>query len=477
MGGHLISSDRRRVVVGLGKTGLACARWLYRAGASFQVVDTRPTPPGLDELQRECPGVEVICRPLEGELLSSFDELIVSPGLSLQEPAIAAAIEAGVQVVGDIELFCRELRARDISSERRCALPGKSSAPIIAITGSNGKSTVTTLVGLMAEKAGLRVGVGGNIGLPVLDMLEQGEYDLYVLELSSFQLETTHSLQSIATVLNVTPDHMDRYASIADYHQAKHRIYRDCHGAVFNRDDALTLPLIPNATQQMSFGSGLPPGLKDFGLLTESGETWLMQGLEKLLPVSELKICGQHNYTNALSALALGSMAGLPLKPMLEALGEFTGLGHRCEWVAERNGVVWINDSKATNTGAAIAAIEGLGHAVDSKVDGDGNGNIVLIAGGDGKGADFIDLKPSVRRYVRDVLVLGADAPRLAEVLGEETRVHRVDDIAQAVIQAEALARSGDIVLLAPACASLDMFKNFEHRGEVFCAAVEALND
>ncbi|CAM3551809.1 UDP-N-acetylmuramoyl-L-alanine--D-glutamate ligase [Parendozoicomonas haliclonae] len=452
MSGHLISSDRQRIVVGLGKTGLACARWLYRAGTPFRVVDTRANPPGLDELQRECPGVEVVCSPLDAELLSTADELIVSPGLSLKEPAIAAAIEAGAKVVGDIELFCREV-----------------TAPIVAITGSNGKSTVTTLVGLMAEKAGVRVGVGGNIGLPVLEMLEQGEKDLYVLELSSFQLETTHSLRAkAATVLNVTPDHMDRYASLVEYHQAKHRIYRGCEGAVYNRDDARTTPLIPEAVNVLSFGTGRPPGLKDFGLLTEDGETWLVQGLEKLLPVSEMKIRGQHNYANAMAALALGSLAGLPMMAMLDALREFPGLAHRCEWVADINGVGWFNDSKATNEGATVAAIEGLGIGL--------TGKIILIAGGDGKGADFTELKPSVQRYVKDVLVMGVDGPRLAEAVGSVAPVQRVVDMADAVAKAKALATEGDIVLLAPACASFDMFDGFEHRGAVFREQVEALH-
>ncbi len=458
MRAQLISSDQPRIIVGLGKTGLSCARWLYRAGLPFRVVDTRANPPGMAELLEDCPGVELICSPLDAELLCQAQELIVSPGLSLQHSAIAAAIAKGVRVVGDIELFCQTV-----------------TAPIVAITGSNGKSTVTTLVGMMAQQAGIDVGVGGNIGVPVLDMLAEGEQALYVLELSSFQLETTYSLRAAsATILNVSPDHMDRYDnSIAAYHEAKQRIYRGCYGAVCNRDDALTAPLLPAATRLVSFGTGQPVNLQDFGLLEANGEQWLAQGLTKLMPVSDLKVRGLHNYSNALAALALGAMVDIPMAAMLATLREFTGLPHRCEWVAEKAGVTWINDSKATNTGATIAAIEGLGAELSH------NGStrkIVLIAGGDGKGADFDDLRAPVAQYVRCVIVMGVDGPRLAETLGDTVALHRVVSLDDAVAQAAALAETGDIVLLAPACASLDMFVSFEQRGQLFCESVEALN-
>ncbi len=459
MTAQVISSDRPRIIVGLGKTGLSCARWLYRSGLPFRVVDTRAHPPGMEELYRDCPGVELICSPLNADLLCQAEELIVSPGLSLQHPAIAAAIAAGVRVVGDIELFCDAV-----------------TAPIVAITGSNGKSTVTTLVGMMAQQAGIDVGVGGNIGVPVLDMLAAGEQALYVLELSSFQLETTHSLRAAsATILNVTPDHMDRYDnSIAAYHQAKQRIYQGCLGVVWNRDDTLTAPLLPETTPQISFGAGRPVNLQDFGLLKVDGELWLAQGITKLLPVSALKVRGLHNTTNALAALALGTMVNIPMAAMLATLKNFTGLPHRCEWVAERNGVVWINDSKATNTGATIAAIEGLGAELSH---GDATRKIVLIAGGDGKGAEFDELRAPVAHYVRSVIVLGVDGPRLANTLSDLVSVHAVASLDDAVVKAAALAQTGDIVLLAPACASLDMFTSFEHRGQLFCESVEALDD
>ncbi len=450
MNGQLISSDKRRVVIGLGKTGLACARWLYRNGMPFTVVDTRANPPGKGELQQDCPGTELICGALDAEYLSLADELIVSPGLSLKEPAIAQALAKGVKACGDIELFARKVKV-----------------PVIAITGSNGKSTVTTLLGQMAEKAGVRVGVGGNIGVPVLDLLEEGSKDLYVLELSSFQLETTHSLRAVsATVLNVTPDHMDRYDSVADYHQAKHRIYAGCKGAVFNRDDALTAPLVSEQVKRCSFGLGTAPGLNDFGLIREGSDIWLAQGVKTLLKASELKVRGRHNQANALAALALGYQAGLPMDAMLSALKEFTGLEHRCQWLADHQGVSWFNDSKATNTGAAIAAIEGLGA--------DLSGKVLLIAGGDGKGADFSELCPVVEKFVRDVIVLGRDAEQLAQTLEGATTIHRVADLKEAVDKAVELAASGDAVLLAPACASFDMFNSYEHRGQVFREQVEA---
>ncbi|WP_281648890.1 UDP-N-acetylmuramoyl-L-alanine--D-glutamate ligase [Parendozoicomonas sp. Alg238-R29] len=449
MSEQLIGSDRRRIVIGLGKTGLACARWLYRSGSPFRVFDTRVTPPGLDDLHRDCPGVEVVCGELDTAQLCDADELIVSPGLSLKEPAIAAAIASGVPVSGDIELFCRALQEKQYR------------APVVAITGSNGKSTVTTLLGQMAQEAGVQVGVGGNIGTPVLKLLEQKPQDLYVLELSSFQLETTHSLRAAAaTVLNVTPDHMDRYESVADYHQAKHRIYRGCYGAVRNRDDALTSPLVSEHVKQLSFGFKAPPGLNDFGAVTESGETWLVQGVTRLIRVSELKVRGLHNQANALAALALGSLVDLPMDAMLSALREFTGLAHRCEWLADHDGVSWFNDSKATNTGAAVAAIEGLGA--------DLQGDIVLIAGGDGKGADFTDLRSAVDTHVRELIVLGADGGKIAQAVNGFVNIHQVDDLEQAVILAGTLVKTGDAVLLAPACASFDMFRSYEHRGDEF---------
>jgi UDP-N-acetylmuramoylalanine--D-glutamate ligase len=318
----------------------------------------------------------------------------------------------------------------------------------------------------MAAAAGKKVAVGGNLGTPALDLLDD-EVELYVLELSSFQLETTDQLNAeVATCLNISEDHMDRYASLAAYHLAKHRIFRGARQVVVNRDDALSRPLVADDLPCWSFGLG-KPDFKRFGLIEESGDKCLAYQFDALLPVRELKIRGAHNQSNALAALALGHAAGLPMAPMLEALKRFAGLPHRCQWVGERNGVAYYDDSKATNVGAALAAIEGLGA--------DLAGKLVLLAGGDGKGADFSALAKPVTQYCRAVLLLGRDAERLAAALGEGVPLIRVASLEQAVQRAAELARPGDAVLLSPACASLDMFKNFEERGRLFAQAVEAL--
>ncbi len=445
----LISTDKQRIIVGLGVTGLSVARYLAGRGLPFAVCDTRANPPGLDQLQRFAPMADLYLGELDADLLCSAGELIVNPGIALSTPAIQAALQAGVSVVGDIELFARE-----------------ASAPVVAITGSNAKSTVTTLVGAMAEQAGKRVAVGGNIGTPALDLLDE-QPELYVLELSSFQLETTQALNAeVATVLNISEDHMDRYADLAAYHLAKHRIFRGARQVVVNRDDALSRPLVADQLPCWSFGLSRPD-FKGFGLIEQDGEKWLAFEFKALLPVSELKIRGAHNQANALAALALGHAVGLPMPAMLQALREFAGLPHRCQWLGQHAGVDYYDDSKATNVGAALAAIEGLGSDLQGKQ--------VLIAGGDGKGADFSALVAPVTRHCRAVVLLGRDAPLLQQVLGAHVPVQRVDTLEQAVTAAAALARPGDAVLLSPACASLDMFRNFEERGRLFAAAVGRL--
>lgn len=445
----LISTDKQRIIVGLGVTGLSVARYLAGRELPFAVCDTRADPPGLDKLKRFAPMADLYLGELDARMLSSADELIVNPGIALSTPAIQAAIKAGVRVVGDIELFARA-----------------ADAPIIAITGSNAKSTVTTLVGLMAGKAGKRVAVGGNIGTPALDLLEQNA-ELYVLELSSFQLETTDALNAeVACVLNISEDHMDRYADLAAYHLAKHRIFRGARQLVVNRDDALTRPLVADRLPCWSFGLG-KPDFRGFGLIEQGGEKHLAFEFKTLMPVSELKIRGAHNQANALAALALGHAAGLPMAAMLEALREFAGLPHRCQWVGQHAGVDYYDDSKATNVGAALAAIEGFG--------GDLQGKQVLIAGGDGKGADFSALVGPISRHCRAVVLLGRDAGQLEQVLRGQVPLQRVDSLDQAVAAATRLAEPGDAVLLSPACASLDMFSNFEERGRLFAAAVGRL--
>lgn len=445
----LIASDQFRIVVGLGKSGMSIVRHLARRALPFAVADTRANPPELATLQAHYPEVEVRCGELDVEFLCRASELLVSPGLAVSTPALQAAVARGVKLSGDIDLFAREAKA-----------------PIIAITGSNAKSTVTTLVGEMAQAAGRKVAVGGNLGTPALDLLSD-DVELYVLELSSFQLETTEQLNAeVATCLNVSEDHMDRYAGLPAYHQAKHRIFRGARQVVINRDDRLSRPLVGDDVPVWSFGLG-KPDFKGFGLIEENGEKFLAFQFEVLMSVRELKMRGAHNQSNALAALALGHAVGLPLATMLQTLRTFGGLPHRCQWVRERAGVDYYDDSKATNVGAALAAIVGLGADIDGK--------LVLIAGGDGKGADFSALREPIAQYCREVILLGRDAGRLASTLQGAVTLRQVQSLEEAVQQAAACALPGDAVLLSPACASLDMFKNFEERGHLFAAAVEAL--
>ncbi|AIR89613.1 UDP-N-acetylmuramoyl-L-alanine--D-glutamate ligase [Pseudomonas cremoricolorata] len=445
----LIASDHFRIVVGLGKSGMSLVRFLANRGIAFAVADTRAQPPELETLRRDYPQVEVRCGELDVDFLCRADELYVSPGLALATPALHAAAERGVRLSGDIELFARHAKA-----------------PIVAITGSNAKSTVTTLVGDMAQAAGKRVAVGGNLGTPALDLLDD-EIELYVLELSSFQLETTDQLNAkVATVLNISEDHMDRYSGLPAYHMAKHRIFRGAEQVVINRADALSRPLPVEGRPTWSFGLNAPD-FKAFGLREFDGEKYLAFEFERLLPVRELKVRGAHNQSNALAALALGHAVGLPFAPMLEALRTFTGLAHRCQWVGVHHEVNWYDDSKATNVGAALAAIEGLGDDI--------SGKLVLIAGGDGKGADFSALRAPVSRYCRAVVLLGRDAARLADALGDAVPLIRVETLEEAVLRCAEQAQPGDAVLLSPACASLDMFKNFEERGQRFAQAAGRL--
>ncbi|MDC6379578.1 UDP-N-acetylmuramoyl-L-alanine--D-glutamate ligase [Pseudomonas graminis] len=446
----LIASDHFRIVVGLGKSGMSLVRFLANRGVSFAVADTREHPPELATLRRDYPQVEVRCGALDVEFLCRADELYVSPGLALATPALQQAAMRGVKLSGDIELFARNARA-----------------PIVAISGSNAKSTVTTLVGEMAAAAGKRVAVGGNLGTPALDLLSD-DVELYVMELSSFQLETTDQLGAeVATVLNISEDHMDRYTGLPAYHLAKHRIFRGARQVVVNRQDALTRPLIGEGVPCWTFGLN-KPDINGFGLREENGEKYLAFQFDNLLPVRELKIRGGHNQANALAALALGHAVGLPFDAMLASLKTFAGLVHRCQWLRELNGVNYYDDSKATNVGAALAAIEGLGADIDGK--------LVLIAGGDGKGADFTPLKAPVAAHCRAVVLLGRDADLLAATFGDSVPLVRVTTLEEAVQRAADIAQEGDAVLLSPACASLDMFKNFEERGQLFARAVGDLS-
>lgn len=445
----LIATDRRILVVGLGQTGISCVRYLRAQGCEVVVADSREQPPGLAELQSNWPEVEYHTGAFDPALFRRFNELLVSPGISLREPAIEAAREAGACLSGDIDLFSKAARA-----------------PIVAITGSNGKSTVTTLVGEMARHAGLNVAVGGNIGVPALDLLDDN-VEMYVLELSSFQLETTDVLGArAATILNISDDHMDRYDNRMDYFQAKQRIFRGCQVAVVNVDEPLSQPLLRDDMAVRSFAVDRV-NLDTFSTRFDAGVRWVTWGFDNLLPVRELRVKGDHNIANVMAALALGQAAELPFEAMVEAVRQFRGLPHRCQQVRIVGGVTYINDSKGTNVGASVAAINSL--ASD-------DGKIVLLAGGDGKGADFTPLVEPVAQHCRALVLLGRDADRLLELLANQvSAAEKVDSMATAVKRAAELARPGDTVLLSPACASLDMYRNFEDRGNQFVTAVEAL--
>lgn len=442
-------TNNLHVIVGLGETALSCARFFTEKNIPFAVNDTRENPANLAVFQKAYPHISISLGKLDEQLLASAAKLIVSPGVSIHLPAIAKQSARGIPVIGDIELFAEVV-----------------AAPVIAITGTNAKSTVTTLVGKMAEAAGVRVKVGGNLGVPALDLLSR-DAELYVLELSSFQLETTFSLApKVAALLNITPDHLDRHITLQAYQAAKKQVYSQAEVAVFNRDDALTTCDNAQVKTLVSFGLQ-EPAAGEFGLKIAKSETFLAYGTELLMPVRALPVLGRHYQANALAALAIGHSFGLKMDAMLKVLAEFTGLAHRCQLVLKNHGVSWYNDSKGTNVGATLAAIEGLGPEIDGK--------LVLIAGGLGKNADFSPLVPVVEKYAKAVVLIGEAAPLLADLMKNSVDVHRADSMPQAVTIANQIAVSGDSVLLSPACASWDMFKNFEHRGEVFTAAVQEL--
>lgn len=441
----------KTLILGLGKTGLSCARYLQDQGVTVVVMDSRQEPPGLAEACRDMPDLALFLGGFDPEVVKAAERLIVSPGVSLREPAIAEAAARGAPVMGDIELFAQAARA-----------------PVAAITGSNGKSTVTTLLGQMARLAGVRVAVGGNLGRPALDLLDD-DIALYVLELSSFQLEATRSLApEVATVLNVSADHMDRYDDLADYAAAKARILSGARTAVLNLEDPLVRAMAGVATRDIGFSLGLPEEASDFGLIEHEGESWIGRGGERLLPISEVAIRGRHNLANALAALAMGQACGLSETAMLEALRTFRGLPHRTALIADKGGVDWYDDSKGTNPGATIAALEGL-------IDPAGPGRAILIAGGDGKGADFSALALAAEHAARAVVLIGRDAPMIERALDGRVKILHAKDMRDAARRAFDAARTGDCILLSPACASFDMFDDYAHRGREYAVAVEAL--
>ena len=430
------------VIAGLGATGLSCARYLHERGWRIAVTDTRPAPPQLAALDARIP---VRLGALDPELLEGAVFVVASPGLPVRGPFFDEAERRGLAVVGDIELFARA-----------------AAAPVVGVTGTNGKSTVTTLVAGMALRAGLKVRAGGNLGPPALDLLAAGT-ELYVLELSSYQLETTSSLCCrAATVLNVSADHLDRYPSLASYAAAKARIFVRCDTAVINLDDPLVVAMPRTATSTLSFSLRASVGAT-YALALHQGEWWLTRAGAPLLRATELRTRGAHNAANALAALALGEALALPLAAMLAELRSFAGLPHRSQWIADRQGVAYIDDSKGTNVGATLAAVAGM------------PGPVVLIAGGDGKNQNFGPLATGLRGKVRHIVLIGRDAPLIARALDGVCPIERCATLPQAVQAAARAARPGDTVLLSPACASFDMFRDYAHRGEVFAEAVQEL--
>jgi UDP-N-acetylmuramoylalanine--D-glutamate ligase len=433
------------VIVGLGRTGVSAARHLAARGHRLVVTDSRENPPGLAELRRLVPGATTALGGFDPAVLEGADQVVVSPGVSLAEPFLRKAAADGLDLVGDIELFAREAGGR-----------------VIGITGTNGKSTVTTLVGEFAKAAGLEVRVGGNLGEPALDLLDGPPAAMYVLELSSYQLETTHSLQlEAAAVLNVTPDHLDRYRDLAEYAAAKARIFERAATAIVNLDDEIVVRMLRPG--QRAVGFSLRRGDADFRLLERGGEHWLAAGAEPLMPVGKLRLPGRHNAANALAALAVGSVCGFPREAMTGVLSRFGGLPHRAERVRDWRGISWIDDSKGTNVGATVAAIDGL------------DGPLVLIAGGEGKGQDFGPLGPACNGKVKQAVLIGRDAPLIAAAIAKSCPVSIADSMESAVGVAASIAQPGYTVLLSPACASFDMFRDYAHRGEAFAAAVREL--
>lgn len=450
-----------QVVVGLGQSGLSVAHYLVKQGYQVAVTDAQAAPVLAVKLPEAVTTRQFGA--IDAELLQQAARIIISPGIALSTPEVAAARQAHIPVVSDIQLFCDACRV-----------------PIVAITGSNAKSTVTTLVGQMAADAGVNVGVGGNIGVPALTLLENSEMELAVLELSSFQLETVSNLGAqVATVLNMSPDHLDRHGDMLGYHQAKHRIFQGAKSVVINREDALTRPLVADNLPRISTGIHAPD--KDqYGLIVDSdGQIYLARGTQKLLSADKLLIKGRHNLLNAQAALALGELAGLPLASMLATLQQFTGLEHRCEYVASVAGIDYFNDSKGTNIGSTIAAIEGLGAVYAPK-----DGKLLLVLGGQGKGQAFGELTPFINQYVSQVLFIGEDAPLIeqhlrAAKISHDVTLHQCQTLENAfatILQVTSSSLSQvQAVLLSPACASFDQYSGYAARGEHFGRLVHQL--
>ena len=446
----LIQRGGLKVVAGLGISGVAAVNFLHENGYRVAVTDSRKTPPGHDQIPSD---VQTSFGQLDQELLLQAEEIVISPGLDPQLPEIQAAIAQGIAVVSEIQILRRF-----------------TDKPIMAITGSNAKSTVTTLIGLMAKDAGVKVAVGGNLGRPALD-LTKDDPELYILELSSFQLETTSNLHAeVAVILNMSEDHLDRHGDMMGYHTAKHRIFQGVKKVVYNRDDSLTRPLVPDATPMQSFGLNAPD-MNQYGILKENdGTMWLARGRERLLKSSEMYIQGTHNIANALACLALGEAIGLPLASMLETLKTFKGLEHRCEFVKEVQGVRYYNDSKGTNIGATLAAIDGLGAAIEPQ-----QGKVAIILGGQGKGQDFTALRDALSKYAKLAVLIGEDRAVIEQAIAGTTTLLHAVSLQEAVELCQQHTQAHDVVLLSPACASFDMFKGYSERGHQFVECVNTL--
>lgn len=462
----VVSNNTHTVVVGLGATGRSAAHHLALHNIPFVIVDSRMLPPALAKIRAEIPEISVYAGGFYPKILKDAIELVISPGVALKEPAIAEAIAQGVPAYGDIELFARVARS-----------------PVVAITGTNGKSTVTALVGAMVAQAGLQVAVGGNFGPPALELLPRPSWipdgtceepDIYVLELSSFQLETSCSLEpTVAVLLNLSADHLDRYTDFGEYVEAKKRVFRGARRAVLNRADDGVMKAFESLVRKpdvVTFGTGLP-GAGDFGIATRDGESWLCRGREGtekpeyLLSVEAVPLVGAHNVTNVLAALAAAQALGLPVGPCVEAVRGFQAMGHRCELVLRGAGLTWVNDSKGTNVGATAAAVMGMSSV----------GPVVLIAGGDGKGADFRPLVTVLEGRVRVLILLGRDAQLIGRAVAGLVPCHYANTMAEAVEAAFSLSEPGDVVLLSPACASWDMYPNYQIRGRDFSVLAKKL--
>ena len=447
----LIQRGGLKVVAGLGISGVSAVNFLHEKGYRVAVTDSRAVPPGHDQTPAD---VQTSFGQFDQDLLLSAEEIIISPGLDPKLPEIQAAIAKGIPVISEIQVL---RRATD--------------KPIVAITGSNAKSTVTTLIGLMAENAGKKVAVGGNLGRPALD-LTKDDPELYILELSSFQLETTSNLNAeVAVVLNLSEDHLDRHGDMMGYHTAKHRIFQGVKKVVHNRDDSLTRPLVPDATPMQSFGLNAPD-MNQYGVLRETdGTMWLARGRERLLKSSDMYMQGTHNVANALACLALGEAIDLPLESMLETLKTFKGLEHRCEFVKDVNGVRYYNDSKGTNIGATLAALDGLGAAIEVQ-----QGKVAIILGGQGKGQDFTALRESLSKFAKVAVLIGEDCPVIEKAIEGTTTLLHAESLAEAVALCQQNTQPNDVVLLSPACASFDMFSGYPQRGHQFVALVNELH-